>query len=168
MKTNSFLPIMICSFCSILFMSCDKTELQKGFTEPFQIEPFTYRSDCEECPDENECCCGVELEFFDSHADIDVCGTSNGMGLCFGSDDCGSTFSGGYLDLELDTDESRKLFCMNKNSPFWIHNYHATDPAYIVITCQGDLISPQFVHIQLDPGETLYYETNGSCTIIPC
>lgn len=156
-------------FCFFFISACEKTTLNKPFTPAETNEPILPRSDCNQCPGDDECCCTVTLENNDNYAYLNLCGTSDGIGLCSGSDECGSTFSGGFQQIDLSYPSHRgQVFCMGESSPFWIYNYHSTDVANFQLTCQNDHTAPQILHVQMQPGDKLYLETNASCEITTC
>jgi len=168
MKISIFYFIIISLFLILVSSGCEKAEIQKSL--PNDIGMITPRiDDCEECPNEDDCCCFVELYNNDDDAYLRFCGTTDGPDACLGSFICGSAFSGGGQDIVLlDPTNPRQPFCMAEGAPFRILNYHSTDVAYINITCQGKLINPQIIPLELDPGEYFFYETNSSCYLSLC
>ena len=165
MEKYSFFLILTCMTC-LSYISCEKTGIQYNHTDNLPLE--LRRGDCEECPGVDECCCGVSLDGDATNATIRLCGTSDGAGACAGSDTCGNSFSGGGQQIVLNSiSNPKQAFCMLEGSPFWIYNA-GTGNAEIVITCQGDLTVPQLIQLHLSPGDSIYYETNGSCLLSEC
>lgn len=165
-----FIIIMYCVGFMATINSCEKADIQKSPTVVEDQSPIVFRSDCEECPGQDECCCGIELDQGDDEAHIRLCGTSDGPDACSGTSICGliSPSGGGYQFDLFDDSNPREGFCMLEGYPFWIYNYSTTDDAYVKITCQGDQANPQIIHIHLGPGERFYYETDPSCELTLC
>ena len=148
--------------------ACEDSIFNKSRRVNEEPSSIFYRSDCQECPDDDECCCYVELNGSDE-AFLQFCGTSDGGGSCSGDPVCGllSPTNGGQT-INLDNFNPRQKFCMLQGYPFWITNSSTTDDVDIIISCQGDLTNPQEIMIHLDPLETVYIETNGSCQVGEC
>jgi hypothetical protein len=170
MKNIKNLIMILCLSSFGLFMSCEKAEIHKTSTisdGQSQIEP---RSDCEECPGMDECCCAIWLDEDQENADIYLCGTSDVSESCSLTPTClSTTFSGVGDEFNLDeVGNPRQVFCMYEIGGFVIHNLSPTETVDIVITCQNGLRGPQEVHLTLDPLERFHYKTNGSCELVPC
>ncbi len=168
MKKIQYQIVFSCFCLFMMSLGCEKADLQKSTAnKAMQIEQ---RGECEECPGFTECCCFVELEDGDDDAYVIFCGTSDGPDNCTGAPSCGeASFSGlgETFDLE-STGVSRYLFCMYENGGMWIYNYHASDVANIIISCQAELTNPDTVHLHIKPLHKVYYRTNGSCELDPC
>ena len=150
------------------FISCEKSDLSKSDTVNPSEEPILPRGDCEDCPDEDECCCFIMLDEPDENASIYICGVSDGTPSCLGSNICGTYVAGDFKSALLTPMAPRMEFCIDENTPFYLYNYSGSDVANVIISCQRGLLNPQLVPVQLDPDESFYYETTGSCAIEPC
>jgi len=149
-------------------MSCEKADLHRSDPIANQIDQIVPRSDCEYCPDEDECCCAVWL-YHDHDAQLEMCGTSDVTGSCSGSAICTiGSFSGGWQSFTLDDVTPTHPFCMVQGRAFWIQNTHPTDAVDNKISCQGDIVNPQILTIHLNHGDIFYYSIGGSCQILPC
>ncbi len=169
MQTYKYISILACVSCFLFLYACEKNEVQKSSTNTNLGEKILPRGDCIECPGLTECCCAVWFQDGETLADLRFCGTSNGMDNCSGdeTDNC-SSFHGGGLDILLNSFNPREPFCINENAPFWIENIATVGIAEIIVTCQGDMTNPDTLHLQIPPGQRLYFSTNGSCELEPC
>ena len=170
-QLNSYLVISL-FILVITIMSCDKNEVQRTGDQPDSTIPVTNRSidDCEDCPDVH-CCCVVELLEGDL-ADLLFCGVYTAM---IGSS-CGPftppgncpTVSGISSTISLgDVNPTRGLFCLGTGSAFRLE-YLGTETVSIRITCQYDVVTPDWEYITLEDDDVLYFDSNGGCFLVEC
>lgn len=146
--------------------SCEQSEI-KSFG-PIDQDPISYRGPCDLCQGIDECCCYIELGN-DNSASLQICGASQPGGTaCTGSSACGSSPSGGGFSFTLTTGNPRFPLCMLEGNPLWIQNVSLSDKADIYFTCLSGTPTPQLVHIQLNPGQRAYFETDNICIISGC
>ena len=151
MKYRNFLLICICSFLTIAFMACDKTD-NNNISGSISNLPVTVRGDCQDCPEIDECCCYVALDPNDNNnsASIELCGIVGGSSTCSSfSGTCFSTNINNGSHATVLTSPSNIIynFCMEHNSLFYIRNTHGTDPASVKISCQRGQTSPQVISV---------------------
>lgn len=164
---------MLIFFC---MPGCEKSALQNTVSEikdESSIAPRTV-ADCEDCPNEDDCCCGVWLQNpSGSSVSLDFCGTSDGTGSCPGAgggDRKCTAFSNGGQNITLTSapNDYRKLFCVVPGSAFSLYNTSSTTNANVYLSCQHDLLAPQILTISIPPNSTYYYQSNGSCYLTTC
>ncbi|HXR81689.1 MAG TPA: hypothetical protein VN763_12255 [Saprospiraceae bacterium] len=168
MKNIEFYKILICFGLLWLTYSCEKADLQKSTIK--DIDHISSRVDeCENCPNVNDCCCGVELQDPDDAAFLRLCGTTDGQLTCNDTAPitCPAINGGGQI-IQLDSDSPKSLFCMAQGSTFAIRNTSSIDPAVIQFTCQNDVAHPQIIYITIPTLTTYYFATNSSCQVGHC
>jgi hypothetical protein len=164
MKSIHFQAMITC-LSIFLWVGCEKASLQNEKTTETSLN---YRGNCDECPEDDECCCSVRLQATDNNANLVICGSTSGTSTCFKS---GTTGCSGFVGITYSftlTGSQVQKFCALISGPFWIKNVDGSDPASIIITCQDGDISPQVIQITLNPGDERYFENNGDCEIGPC
>ncbi len=170
MKNSLISPVLGCIAILFTHTSCNQAVDEQSLIKTLnETAALSNRSDCDLCPEDEECCCGAWLQPGSSGAFLQICGTTNGMSACMGAatGNCPS-FSGGGLIIELTLTEPRQPFCVGENSPFYIRNLSGTSTALIIITCQADLISSDTMWLQIPPNEFRYIGTNNACAMGPC
>ena len=134
----------------------------------FYKDKFT---DCSECPDEDDCCCGIELQDTDmGQASLRICGTTDGTGSCSDSSapsPCIS-ISGGGQAISLSPQDPKFGFCMLPGNSFYIQNMDLNNPADITITCQDDVVFAQTLTISIPANTRWYFDTDGGCVTVRC
>jgi hypothetical protein len=164
MKNTHFQAILF-SLSLFLFNGCEKATLQNEQTLQTTL---LSRGNCNECPEDDECCCSVRLQATDNNANLLICGSTSGTSTCFKSGTTGCNgFSGISYSFTLTGSQVQK-FCALISGPFWIKNVDISDPASIIITCQDGEFSPQVIQITLNAGDERYFENSGDCEIGPC
>lgn len=170
MKTFINFPILFCMTSMLLISACERAEIQSALVTKLIDIVIETRSDCQECPDLNECCCGVYLQNPETEdADITLCGTSDGPDLCSGATfgDCEVNSGGGHTFM-LDEFNDKERFCMLQGSSFWIRNNSTTTSANIYISCQEDITNPQILQVTIPANSRNFYDVSGSCTLMLC
>jgi hypothetical protein len=158
---SQFHIILLCLAGFALTIGCEKAILQ-------QDQSISSRGDCDECPENDECCCAISLQATDDEAFLLICGSTSGFSTCYkpGTTGC-DAFNGVTYTITL-FDDDRLPFCALISGPFWIKNTSTTDDAEVIITCQNGETTPQTIQVDLGPTEERYFENNGSCEIGPC
>jgi len=174
MKQYKFFYILTCMFCFFYISACEKTTLQSTGNDVTDKDVISNRTvdDCEDCPNEDDCCCSAELQNpSGSSVTLRFCGTSDGASACSGSPvgPCPS-FSGGGQQFTLSTGAGnfRKAFCMVPGNTFWIFNASSTLNADIYLSCQNDLIGPQILTLSIPPLTAWTYTTDSGCELTLC
>jgi hypothetical protein len=159
---------LLCLGILAISLGCEKADqYNTSSSDTSSNLPIDTRGECEECPDEDECCCLVYL-YHDDGAAIALCGTSDGAGSCSGSCSAGS-FSNGLHTTTLSSGGPQGLaFCMLKERAFWIENTDGSDHADLKITCRNDFVGAQTLTIHLDPTERMYFQTDDECFLSSC
>ena len=150
--------------------SCDVNDLQKQVTTA-NDEIISPRGDCDDCPDEDDCCCYVTLNNGDNSASLFFCGTSDGGVVNCSSLPCVATsYTNKGHTITLTTPFNFKYnFCVLENTEFFFLNTHATDVADIKVSCQRGQSTPQEYAFQLAAnGGRAYLLTNGTCVVSEC
>lgn len=145
---------------------CDKSD-QSTSIQDQQLESRTVAS-CDNCPID-DCCCAIELQSSGGFADLRLCGTSNGFGLCSPPtppSPC-SSISGGADAMTLNSTNIRDLFCMNQGNSFSIYNNGMFD-AVIKVSCLYDQTDAQFTFITIEPDEYAYFFNDNGCEHTVC
>jgi hypothetical protein len=167
MKVLNFMLMILCIGLMAGTYGCEKADLQKSTTVEKPISPRV--DDCEECPNEDDCCCFVWLEENETEATLRFCGTTDGTGPCSGSTPCDPDPNGGQQTIILDADTNPgQHFCVALAGSFWIYNPNMSDDADVLITCQAGELSPQIIHRTVPADGTIYLDTNGSCELSDC
>jgi hypothetical protein len=152
--------------------SCEKNEFRKTYVSGTNEFPILPRGDCDDCPDEDECCCTISLDNGDNFASLGLCGTSDGnvVTSCPSLPCVASQYALKDHSFTLSTPFNFKYdFCAFENSEFFIRNVHPTDVANVNITCQRGQSTPQNISLQLQAnGGRAYITTNGSCEVNEC
>ncbi len=169
MKNITFFIILICSVFVIGIYGCERTELQKSSNNNGLITPREI-TDCSQCPNEDDCCCGIELkDIVSGHASLRLCGTTDGGNACTATPPASCSFiSGGGQSTTLNSSNPKLGFCMIKGNALMIQNLSSTDTAKIYISCQYDLTHPQTLQVNIPPNSFYYAGTNNSCEIAEC
>jgi hypothetical protein len=157
---------MLSSF-TLYLTSCEKAEIQKSSIVTQSIET---RGDCDECPDNDQCCCFITLQPNEDYAEFIICASSSGVGTCFGqaSGSC-DAFSGTSYAITLTDPGTPKVdFCSLVSGPFVIINTSGTLPANVIISCQNYLTNPDTVWVQLPVSGRKFIQSNGDCELGPC
>ena len=153
--------------------SCEKNPLHTSSND-FQPGDNIFArwiTDCEECLEIDDCCCGVELQFTTESASLRICGTSDGASLCSFSmvpSPCSSTISGGGQSTTLNSSNVKDGFCLVPGNSFSITNFHSTASANIYVTCLFDETNGQRLTITIPPTETWFFDSDGNCEIARC
>ena len=161
--------MLTCMLCMFLPTACEKSSVRSSSTV-VSNEAIDARSDCDRCPEDDECCCAIELEFPDTeYADLRICGSSNWTDLCSGGavSPC-PAFSNGGHDEYLDELNPKLDLCMFEGNPFWVYNKDASLSVNLLITCQGDEILPQILQITIPPLGRVYFGVDGFCVVSEC
>ena len=171
MKTHDFLyPFLIC-LCTV-WISCEKSADQSLSTSTVPTPQLSTREvpECDDCPNDTDCCCMVELQNSMDDVTISICGSTDGMASCSesGPGACSSISGGGQVIVLNTMNGTRKLWCLGPNNPFSITNLSTTAAAYINISCQYDEVWPQIIPITIDPGKTVYYDSDSGCVLEEC
>lgn len=100
--------------------SCDNSEIKSSVSSG--DIPILPRGNCQDCPEDDECCCSVELDNAQS-ADVLICGLLNGSS-CLGTHiGCGIVpFNNLGLTFNLTTISPIEDFCMEEGAGFYILN----------------------------------------------
>ncbi len=168
MKNTLFLSIFICILFIFGMSACERTELQKS--APNDLVKLETRGDCEECPDNDQCCCAIWIQGTEETANVSICGSTSGFGDCVISESgsCAET-NGVFYNWEFEEGVfERAPFCVLEEGPFVITNTSSTDPALIIVTCQNSMTNPDTIWLQLPPLSRRYFHTNEECEIEPC
>lgn len=149
----------------MLTYSCEKADLQKSSKEGTILTPRT--DDCENCPID-DCCCVVQLNA-SSSANIDLCGTDSGIGLCQQNNPPGpcSAISNGGTHFNLSTTVPYGVFCMVKGNSFYVHN-NSGGTVSLKVSCQHDQVGPQFINFTLAAGGYAYFVSDSECGLTQC
>src|SRR5688572_28623998 len=119
MNYSKYFSILFCTISMLMISACEKSEIHKSTSV---IED---RSDCvDECTDcpLEDCCCSIELTSMNS-INLTFCGVTD---PCLSSIPCGPTtvngctISGYELYSTLTSMNPTTLFCVDKNSAFYI------------------------------------------------
>ncbi len=150
----------------MMISSCERTEIQKSTVkDDGRIIPRT--GFCDNCA-VDDCCCSIELKDVNSHATLRLCGTDDGIGSCSATppSPCVS-ISGGAKFKIINSSDPKLEFCMVKGNSFYVRNA-GIDSAFIIITCQHDITTPQVINAAIAPGSYYYVGTNNSCEVSHC
>jgi hypothetical protein len=160
---------LLCLGILAISLGCEKADqYNTSSSDTSSNLPIDTRGECEECPDEDECCCLVYL-YHDNYAEIALCGTSDGAGMCSGDDTCPvGSFSNGYQTKTLVSLDPELAFCVIKERAFWIENLDAMDGADLKITCRNDYVGAQTLTIHLNASDKKYFETDDECFLSEC
>ena len=158
--------ILLCLAALTFCLGCEKATLQSDQTLETSLQ---YRGDCNECPAAGQCCCFVRLHPSTTSANLIICGSATGTTTCtqpiFGG--C-PAFNGITYNLNLSSGGPSGLpFCALVSGPFWIYN-NTGNAVRLIISCQADETNGEEIIINLDIGESMYFENNGDCEITPC
>lgn len=170
MKICKIFSVFLFLLMVTLYTACDVEQHAPQNVILKEKQWIKLRNLCEDCTENDDCCCAVWLEEEQPDADLFICNVVGAGFSCAGSavGNC-SSFSGVGAIFELDeTTNPRDSFCISENVPFYIKNTSTTSSTVINITCQGHLTHPQTTEVELDPEETLYFETDGDCLISGC
>ena len=153
-------------------MLCEKTSLQTTGNElsDNRILPREVAS-CDECPNETDCCCGIDLQNPLLSASLRICGTSDGTLSCPGGSPpspCITISNGGQGTGLLDSTDPKHLFCMVPGNSFYLTNNSSSEYAHIYVGCIFDEINGQRLTVSIPPSETWYFETSESCITARC
>lgn len=157
-------------FClAIIAYSCDKADHLSNNTrvQEDQLKARTVNA-CEDCPNETDCCCSVELsDPSTGSASLRFCGTTDGVGSCTGSTTGCPSFSGGGQSISLSTGigNYRKLFCMAPGSALWVQNIGSATS--VKISCQHGMTNPQIITLNLNPSDLVNFSLTD-CMLIAC
>ena len=148
-------------------MACEKATLHNE--QSLQTE-LKSRGDCDECPDANQCCCGVWLQPNEDYAEFIICASSSGTGTCFGqsSGSCPPFTGISYAITLTDPTPVKADFCSLLSGPFVIYNTSGTLPANVIISCQNNQINPDTIWVQLPVNGRKFIQSNGNCELGPC
>ncbi len=147
---------------------CERTELQKSSTNDELISTREITA-CNQCPNQSDCCCAIELLNSMNGAVLRLCGTTDGAGTCSSAtppSPC-SSINGGGQTKTLSSGDPKLGFCMVKGNSFFVKNI-GSGPAAITITCQYDLTHPQKLTVTIPKDSTYYYITNNTCVVDSC
>jgi len=156
-----------------LYTSCEKNGMHSTVGDGDSISKISPREidDCDNCPNETDCCCGIELQdVMNGSASLRLCGTTDGAGACSASSPpspCTSISGGSQNTGTLNNSDPKHGFCMVPGNSFYVQNLLSTD-AVIYITCQDDVIGPQRLTITIPGGMTYYFDTNSGCEVVRC
>ena len=150
---------------------CDKSD-QSTIAQINSNDQLTTRTvaSCDDCPID-DCCCAIELQFPSTgSANLRLCGTSNGFGLCSPPTPPGpcSSISGGADAMMLDLNNIRDLFCMNKGSSFSIFNNAGGTPPDIKVSCRYNQTSANFINVTFDANGYAYFDVEDDCELTVC
>ena len=166
-KMNNKLNIFILFCMSIMFLmtSCDNSEMKSSVSSG--DIPILPRGNSQDCPDDDVCCCSVELDDTQS-AGIRICGAEDATTFCAGTHSgCGIVpFNNLGFDFTLSTGSPIENFCMEEGSGFYVLNLG--NQTTVDITCQRGQGNPQTVNVPLAANERVYFTVNTSCEIITC
>ena len=122
--------------------ACEKAEIQNATAT---IDTRTECVDeCADCPVE-DCCCSITLTE-GTGANLTFCGVSDpclSTMACYAEADA-CIISGYELYADISTSDRVELFCVRKNTPFYILSDNVVTAR---ITCQQGYLNPQTVSI---------------------
>ena len=161
--------IFACFLIGLFTLSCEKTGLQ---TTDASHQKISSRSveECEDCPNDDDCCCAVELQNPTTQdALLSLCGTSDGASACseIAVGTC-SAISGGGQVIYIQPGDSRRLFCMGPGNPLRIRNLNSSANANIFLTCQHGQTNAQIVPLSIPPSTSVFYGVGGTCLLTEC
>jgi hypothetical protein len=173
MTKYSLFLILACMMSMFFLLSCEKAEIYKTYVQPTYDNPILTRGDCDDCPDEDECCCYVALDNSDTHAQLYLCGTSDGTtagGSCPSVPCLITSFTQLQHTPTLTTPFNFKYnFCAMESTEFFIMNTHATDPADVKVSCTRGQGMPQEYSFSLAAnGGRKYLLTDEDCVVTEC
>jgi len=160
------LPILVLLAipCMISFIACQKQDLEANHSQTGN-DPVSLRGDeCDPCTGLG-CCCWVQL-YNDSNnsASLHLCGTTDGAGACFGSEqNCNAAQSGGGQFITLSSGNPKQIFCMDEGSTVRITNVSSLDNAGIRCGCNTTNIDP--IEFSISPQDSVKVDANVSCEL---
>jgi len=171
MKKYHFFNILLCFVFTTSISSCERTELQKASTNSSELITPREITACDQCPNETDCCCGIELQdVVNGSANLRLCGTTDGVGSCLAPsppNPCISISGGGQSTGTLYSGDPKHGFCMAPGTSFYVQNLSSA-AADIYITCQDDVTFPQKLTITIPGNTTYYFNTNSGCEVARC
>ena len=172
MKTSLSFSILFSMISMCIFISCEKSEIQKVVKSNKHIEGRSCVDDCSDCA-VDDCCCSITLLSQPSGTiQIGLCGTSSpclstiacqagSLGMC-------ADISGFEEPFSFTSQFETKMFCVPQGASFGITNTGTGTPT-MRLTCQVGQVTPQTVTITLNtPPDKPFWQTNGSCELIKC
>jgi hypothetical protein len=167
MNKNIFFYTLSCLCFILLVHSCTDNELKPPTTGT--VPEIDWRDDCPECPDDNDCCCAIQM-ISSAQCTIQICGALGGTtGPCPAPSGClGSIVALNSSVIVFSAFDTREAFCALLSQGMWIRNL---GPNTIVfdITCRADETAPPWINnITLMPGERINLQALSDCTLEPC
>lgn len=155
----------------MMTIGCERTDLQKSISNNNGLITPREIAECDECPNDDDCCCAIELMNTSNMIPIRLCGTSDGtISTCSiptPPSPCSAISAGGQFKI-LDSTDPKLLFCMVKGNSLSISNSSGSIPAIIRLTCQHDILNPQTVLDTIPAGGVHSYLINNSCETDEC
>ncbi|HZV69428.1 MAG TPA: hypothetical protein VFG10_07790 [Saprospiraceae bacterium] len=171
MKNTVFSIIFICSIFIMMTTACERAELHKSLPNNDGLITLREIDDCSECPNETDCCCGIELQdVMSGSASLRICGTTDGAGSCsFPSPPSPCiAISGGLQSTGLlNFADPKHGFCMAPGNSFSVQNL-TSSTAEITITCQDDVVNPQILTVSIPGNTTYFFRTTNGCVVGGC
>lgn len=157
----------------LLITACEESSMQSSEIKMEQAVTTRTVEYCYECPNDDDCCCGVWLQNTLQYARLDLCNTTDGTATCpaggggGGVEWCPAFNAVGGQSIYLHSGNIRDAFCVAQGTTFSITNTGPVN-AYIKVTCQHDLTAPQILTLTIAPYSTWEFVTNNACELSDC